>query len=237
MSSTISTELLQISQSVSVHVMEKLITIASEVDAIIRQNKRLSGKTIYKPSAEELQMQKDKIDFLKKNDPKQHILYINELQAEYDIMVNEYDQIVRLYNITYDEDKKREYEHKLDVIIDMLNNKKKEIRSRISNQELYDKLKKNEAQITRKNIRLSDNLSDHYIIDELTKIAMYSRNSLKSHLISIINRLNPILKKNISLKERNYLKYIQTLEGNYRPTQREIQEKLRNLKDFAYGFF
>ena len=78
MSSTISTELLQISQSVSVHVMEKLITIASEVDAIIRQNKRLSGKTIYKPSAEELQMQKDKIDFLIKNDPKQHILYINE---------------------------------------------------------------------------------------------------------------------------------------------------------------
>ena len=233
MSSTISTELLQISQSVSVHIMEKLITIASEVDAIIRQNKRLSGKTIYKPSAEELQMQKDKINFLKKNNPKQHILYISELQSEYDVMENEYDRIARLYTNTYD----KKYEHKLDVIIDMLNNKKKEIRSRISNQELYDKLKRNEAQITRKNIRLSDNLSDHYIIDELTKIAMYSRNSLKSHLISIINRLNPILKKNISLKERNYLKYIQTLEGNYRPTQREIQEKLRNLKDFAYGFF
>ena len=152
-------------------------------------------------------------------------------------MVNEYDKIDRLYKITYDVDKKREYKHKLDVIIDMLNNKKEEIRSRIANQELYDKLKRNEVQITRKNIRLSNNLSDHYIIDELKRIAMYSRKSVKSHLISIINRLNPILKKNISLKERNYLKYIQTLEGNYRPTQREIQENLRNLKDFAYGFF
>ena len=237
MSKSISTELLLIAQNAPEDIMQKLIMIASEIEAIDIQNKRLR-EGIYEPSNEELQIQKDKIKFLKKHNPKNHILYFNELEEEYNILVREYENTVKLYNTTYNNEKKKKYDKEIQELLQKLNTKRYEIEKRIENDILYGKVKRGEVEIIRRSHKLSDNLINHHIINKLIKIAENSPNSnLFYEFINIINRVNPILKNNLLLKKENYLKYIQTLETHFRPNQQQIEEQLQKLKEFSYGFF